>query len=260
MFSQLLDVFRLAANVDDKRPIFQDTERGKYIYVDRDAAYKPLLPELNRTISTVESLADVVLEESRRRENTTGNFMTVIFTELGGKFYPDDKKRLDEWKYERCPSQQWEFLIRHLGRDMKHLEFVRFLQGLRPSILNYAELMREFKKVTFDAKTAVTSQPIIENGQAGDQIVFTLETKSGHADTAMPGTVSLRLPFTRGGEKLYNLTIELDVALDENKQVKFRPVVPDMEAIIEDALQDEVEYFTSQVDERLPDLLVLLDY
>lgn len=259
MFEQLLSVFKLAANVDDKRPIRMDTFRGEYLYSDEKRSYAPLLPELKRGISTVESLVGAVLEEAKRRENTTGQFMTVIFTEKGGVFYPDDKARLDLWTYERCLSQQWEALLRGLNNDTTHLSFIRFLQGLRSSIVGYPDIIREFKKVQFDGKTAVTSQPIIENGAAGKQVSFTLETKNGVTQTEMPGTIPLTLPFTRGGTKLYNLVLELDVAL-QGDNVVFRPVVPEIESVTEQAIADEVNYFEGEVKGMLPELLVLLDY
>lgn len=256
---ELLDVFKRAAGVDDKRPIMHDTERGVHMYSDANREYNLLIPELKRGVSTVESFAQVVKEESRRRDNSAGDFMTAVFTQKGGVFYPDDKKRLDQWTYERTLSQQWEYLLQRLGRDMKHLEFVRFLQGLRPSVQDYSLLMRDYKKVTFDGKTRVSSQPVIENGQGGSQVSFVLETKNGTTEEAMPGAFVLELPFTKGGAKTYQLTIELDVALDENQQVKFRPVCPDLEAVTEEAISDEVAYFKEHVAE-MSELLVLLDY
>jgi hypothetical protein len=258
MINEILDTFKKAAGFDDKRPILLDTTRGEYIYHDDARQYKPLLPEFKRGVSTVESLAVAVLEEARRRENATGNFMTVLFNERGGVFYVDDKARLDQWTYERCLSQQWTTLKQHLGRDMKHLEFVRFLQTMRSSIQDYTVISREFKKVTFDGNNSVTSQPIIEDGQAGTQVSFTLNTKNGDTQNYLPGEIKLQMPFTRGGTKLYDLTIELDVALKDNK-VLFCPVVPDIESITEQAISDEVNYFEEQV-KSLTELLVLLDY
>lgn len=256
---ELLKVFKLAADVDDKRPVELETQRGTYLYNDGKKEYSPLLPELNRGISNVESLAGAVIEECVRRNNPTGNFMTVIFTEKGGAFYPDDERRLDRWTYERCLSQQWKFLLENLNKEMKHLDFIRFVQGLRPSVINYQALIREFKKVTFDGRTSVTSQPIIEDGQGGSQVSFTLETKNGHTQTAMPGDIAIELPFTRGSDKKYSLIIELDVALNEMDQVRFRPVCPELEVVTEQAIADEVAFFKEQVKEK-SDLLVLLDY
>lgn len=260
---ELLSVFKQAAGfpeTDHKRPISLETIRGEHIYSDAKQEYKLLIPELERGISSVESLAMAVLEEATRRENETGKFMTVIFTDRGGRFYPDDKRRLDKWEYERCLSQQWKHLTQYLGRDMKHLDFVRFLQGLRPSVTDYISLMREYKKVTFDGKTSVTSQPIIEDGKGGSQVAFTLETKNGQTQAAMPGEIKIDLPYTRGSLHTYELTIELDVYLDDNNQVKFRPVCPDIEAVVEQAIADELEFFKEQTFEKLPELLVLLDY
>lgn len=257
--ADLLGIFQKAAGVDPKRPIFQESERGNLLYSDCSQSYALLMPELKRGVSTVESLADVVLEESRRRGNPTGNFMTVMFNEKGGVFYPDDAKRLDLWTYERRLSQQWEFLIKNLGRDMKHLDFIRFLQGLRPSMVDYLAISREFKKVTFDGKTSVTSQPIVENGQAGEQIAFTLDTKNGETSTAMPAGFKLNLQYARGSSIFYTLEIELDVYLDESKQPRFRPVCPDLEAVIEEAITDELNLFKERVSEK-DELLTLLDY
>ncbi len=258
MLDELLDVFRMASGQDKRRPISLKTIRGEYLYSDIAAEYKPLLPELKRGISTVESLAAVVKEETKRRDNALGSYMTVIFTEKGGVFYPDDKARLDLWTYERCLSQQWQTLLKGLNTETSHLSFIRWLQGLRSSIVGYPDIIREFKKVTFDGKNSVTSQPIIESGAAGKQVSFTLETKNGVTQTEMPASIPLVLPFTRGGTALYSLTIELDVALQDDRVV-FRPVVPELESVTEKAIADEVNYFEQELDE-VTDLLVLLDY
>lgn len=255
----LIDVFKKAAKIDHKRPIVQDTNRGELLYNDSQGCYNALIPEFKRSLSTVDSLVMAVEEECKRRENQTGNFMTVVFDVDGGIFYPDDKKRLDRWNYARCLSQQWEHLTEHLNQDMRHLDFIRFLQGLRPSILDYPSIMKEFKKVTFDARTSVTSQPIIEDGQAGSQVSFILDTKNGKTQTQMPAAIMVHLPFVRGSATNYDLTIELDVALDRNEQVVFRPVCPEIETVTEQAINDEFQVFKNSTQD-LKDLLVLLDY
>lgn len=236
-----------------------ETLRGVYLYNDDEKRYRPLIPQLDRNISNIESLGAVIHEEVKRRGNSSGNFMTVILTEQGGIFYPDDQLRLDQWKFQRCLSQQWSYLVKNIDRELDHLSFLRVLQGLRPSIQNYATLMREFKKVTFDGKTTVTSQPIIENGNAGAEVSFTLETKNGQTQTAMPGEFELVMPFVKAGLKSYTFKLELDVSLDSNNKVCFRLVFPEREIIVETALNDELEYLTKET-ENLEDLLILLDY
>lgn len=256
---ELLNVFKLAAGVDPKRPTLIWTTRGEYLYNDQSESYLPLLPEFKRGISTVESLIAAVKEECRRRQNLTGDFMTVTFNQSGAMFYADDKARQDTWKYERQLSQQWAFLLQNINKEFTHLAFLRFLQGLRPSISNYIDLSREYKKVRFDGTTSIKSNPILENGSLGLQIGFNLETKNGSTNTKMPAEFIVTMPFTKGEGFSYALNIELDVSLDEDKNIRFKPNCPDLEIITEQALKDEVSFFKEKVAE-LKDLLILLDY
>ena len=259
VIDSLLSVFKQAAGVDNKRPIITDTDRGPYLYDDGERKYGRLIPEYSRSLSNVESLATAVLEEASRRNIDNGQFMTVIFTENGGTFYPDDKKRLDKWVFERCLSQQWLHLTKGLNRPMSHKDFLRWMQGLRPSLAEgYPLLMREYRKVTFDHNTSVASQPILENGKAGALVNITLTTKSGDQDMTMPGGFDIVTSFAKAGEQQYVVPVELDVALNEGR-IEFMPVCPTLESIKDKAIQDEVGFFR-EATAKLPELLILVDY
>lgn len=277
IFDELLNVFNKAAGEfepDRKRAVTLDTVRGEYLYSDKDSQYHPLVPAMKRGLSTVESLATAVLEEARRVESPQGDFMTVIFTEKGGMFYPNDKARVDEWSFDRTHSQQWQHLMAWINRPLKHKDFIRVLQGLRPSIKNhldtpddasgltaYAALMRIYRSVSFDSNTKVTSQPMITAGKTGGSVNFTMTTKAGgEQEVDLPTEIPLVMPFVKGSETLYQFTVEVDAALDEDtSQPVFMLVFPDRENIVDQAISDEVAYFKRET-EKLPNLLVLLDY
>lgn len=259
MFEQLLKVFEKAAGVDFNRSILLDTTRGQYIYSDSEQEYSPLLPAEKRSVCNVASFGGAVLEEAKRRENPTGAFMTVIFGEEGGVFYPDDRQRLDLWYFKRRLSQQWQALTGIINKNHDHRSFLRALQGVRPSIQNYPGIIREFRKVTFDNKTSVTSQPILEAGHAGVDISFTLDTKNGQTQTVMPGSIPMAMPFSAASSKMYSFNLELDVTLNSGNEPCFQLIFPEREIIIEQAISDEVKCFQDHV-ENLSDILVLQNY
>jgi hypothetical protein len=250
------------------RPEILTTSRGPHIYSDRQQEYMLLFPPFERTVSNVESFAAAVIEESRRRENPTGKFMTAIFNEEGGVFYPDDEKRIDKWLYKRCHSQQWRWLMQYINKPLKHIDFLRALQGLRPSINAYPEIIREYRKVKFDSSTVVSGQPMLEKGESGGSIVVTLKTKSGDQEQDMPSSFVVIMPYAKASETDYEFQLEVDACLNENNEMRFTLLFPDMETIIEQALADEVDYFRNQVmpegnekkqQLQLPEKIVALD-
>jgi hypothetical protein len=259
VISELVEFLTGAAKVDHKREISIETKRGTYLYNDGEKHYSRLIPEYKRKLSNVESLAVVVTEEAKRRNIDNGQFMTVIFTESGGVFFPDDERRLDEWHFDRCLSQQWEYLAKHLNRPMFHKQFLRFMQGLRPSLgYHYSTLMRDYRKVTFDNNTSVKSQPILESGTAGVLVNMTLSTRAGDQEIEMPGGFEINLQFAKAGEKIYTLPVELDVALEDGKP-EFMLVCPTLDSVRDQAIQDEVAFFR-EATANLPELLILVDY
>lgn len=243
----------------DTRRVLLETELGTYIYNDGDKEYKRLKSPQSRTISNIDSFTKVVLEEARRLNNPTGDFMTVIFTEKGAKFYTDDKLRGDTWAYERSLSQQWSWLLDSINKPMTHLELLRRIQGLKPSITDYRNLFNQFKRVSITNNTVVTSQPILEDGRTNAELVFNMEAKAGSGETQahMPGELLLTMPYTKGFDKQYEFTIELDGHTDEQSKIRFRLVFPERELVEEAAIADELTYFQEKTS-ALPNLLTVL--
>jgi hypothetical protein len=255
----LLDLIKEVFHLQRKTLI--ETNRGEYIYNDNAECYQPLFPPFKRTISTVESLAEAVVEEARRRINETGDQMTLLIEEDGGHFYPDDVINRDEWVYQRKMSLPYKILVDQLGRDLKHIEFIRVLQKLRPIITDYPELSRLYRQVTFDGNTKVTSQPVITNGQAGASVEFTLAPKNGaDVSVALPATFEIKLPMVKGSAIIYSTFIDIEMYLNDNNEPRFRLVWADKETVFDQMLEDERLYLTDRLSKPLPELCILLSY
>jgi len=144
---------------------------------------------------------------------------------------------------------------------MRHRDFVRTLQRLRPSIIDYHEIFNKFRAVTFTNSTRVTSQPIITGGKAGGNINFNLETKSGEGEIniELPAGFEVNMPIVRAGEHEYRFPIEIDCALTEQNEVMFKPIFADKENVLDQMIHDEVKWFKEQVS-KLSDILILMDF
>ena len=246
------------------RETLLDTDRGKMIYNDNHESYDRLYPFMHRDLSNVESLIKVVVEEARRRENDDGEMMTVIFTALGGKFYVDDKENGDTWNYNRTLSQQWEAINRLIDKPMSHIEFIRGLQKIYPSMVDYDVVAPMFRKVSFGGKTKVVSQPIVEAGKAGRDISFDLDVEGhGQYSEHLPGELRIELQYAKASSMTYPSNLYIDMALEDkeyNPKPIFTLVWPEKEIIEERALHDEFLEFQNRLSEKLPNLLAVLDY
>lgn len=248
-----------------QRPFNIALEGKDYLYNDHEERYEIVHKSQYRSISNVESFAQVVLEEARRLENLAGDNMTVIFTLEGAKFYSNDKKSgtQDKWDFKRCLAQQWDLACRATDNPpMKHLDLLRYIQKLRPSIgESYKDLFNDFKSVSFAGKTIATSQPLLEGGKSNATLSFNLQadSNSGETHVSLPGVIPLTLQYARAGDVFYQTSLEVDGALDSEDKIKFRLIWPEKEIIIERALKDEVEYFKEQT-KNMSKLLTVLSY
>lgn len=245
------------------RPAQIDTLRGKMIYSDREEQYNFLIPPINRKVSNLESLFKAILEETRRRIKPTGDNMTVIFDRDGATFYPDDDTRLDSWNYRRSFSEQWEKLMSGTNRQVDHVSLLRILQSLKPSIVGYADIFRDFRKVQVSAGETISSAPILEDGQAGTTISFTSTAASGNASktSKLPAEITFKMPLIKGDTKQYEMTVDVDAAISsENKEnkIKFSLLFFEKDLILEQLIQDEIEAFKAQV-KSLSNLLILFN-
>lgn len=251
------------------KPELLQTASGTYIYspFKGDLQLLPPVPQKppveSRSVSTIESLVAVALEELARADNNTGRGMTVIFDLKGATLFINDESQHLQWRYQRCLSQQWEWLINYADKTMTHRQFVRAIQGLKPSITNYSDIFRAIRRVNVSDSAELVSAPIIEEGSLGESLSFNLKVEGGGSTkAAIPTEIPLEMTFARGGEKRYSFNIGLDIERVKHDAyftagfvLNFleKPVIEDL------AIADEVAFFTEQTKEK-PDILKVLDY
>jgi hypothetical protein len=268
-----------------------------YIYNDNAKAYERaesilVRPPMTGAVSNVESFLAHVREETLRRAlvNATvstsvksetsaksdlsprhdGSFMTVVFSESGAKFSPDDREQVDFFSYRRALSPQWQRLIESLNKPLDHKTFIRTLQALRPSIDAYDELMRHFRKLSFSDKTSIASEPMLDAGRNANEYKVEIELRSNAATggttsaTTLPSSFDVTLQYARGSEKAYTTIVEIDLAAvmipnSDRKALRFTLIAPDLANVVEQAVDDEVKFFRDETAD-IPRLLILADY
>lgn len=248
-----------------KRETVIKTELGSMLWHEPDRVYKTIINKLDRKICCVESLAAAVIEEGVRRNNEVGDHMTVIFNRSGAEFHPDDKIRRDQWTYKRVDSQQYEALKALLSGSKNHVNSLRRIQALRPSIDGADALLRQMRKVQITTGTKVVSAPLCreDDTNTGGSIEWTTAAEGGPTTkTKIPAGFQVKLPIVRGSEKLYTFDVEIEAFLggDEKNTVAFSFTAPELDQIIDQAVADEFAWFKAQTMTKMPRLLVLLDY
>lgn len=252
------------------RPATIQDEHRRFIYNDADGCYQ-LIERVVRQqgeVANVECLVDLVLEEARRRENPTGEWMTVTFREGGAFFSPDDRERLDGYIYIRTLSPEWATIRGALGKPMKHVEFLRLLQSLRSVLVNAGTVIRAFRAVDVSRVARIASSPTLQEGKASVGLAVDLLVKmTGGGETTarqeLPEAISFVLPYARGGDKRFEVNAEvfIEVAREGEKEtLHFGFLVPDICAVERDAREAEVEDFRAATQELLPRLLVLENF
>jgi hypothetical protein len=239
-----------------------------FLYDDGKSAYARLqrIVKQNGHVSNIESFTALVLEEFTRRGSVDGEFGTVTFSTKGATFSPDDRERRDAFLYTRTLSEQWKALASFGVTMAPHAVFVRTLQLLRPSIgEEYARIIRDFRKVQFDARTKVISAPVLTDGKAGSELSIDLELSAGrYQTTALPSELVLTMPYAQGSTKTYGFTVEVDASLREEGEKKtflLGLIFPDRQNVEDQAIADEVQAFRGACEEGgLSRLLILEDY
>jgi hypothetical protein len=187
----------------------------------------------------------------------------------GASFSPDDRVRIDHFSYERALSPQWEALVAVLGKPLEHKQFVQALQLLRPSITDYPDIIRQFKKVSFTDRTNIVSEPTLTLGQNENLYKVDVNvsgggaTDSGQRSTSLPSEFEIVLQYARGSSMKYRMVVELDlttISKGDRKELRFTLVAPDLPNVVEQAIEDEVIYFRQRTAGELPRLLTLVDY
>lgn len=263
----------------ERRHFFYDDGEKKYLLASKTT----IRPPQKGAVSNVESFLALVREETLRRAPVAdvdpkskevprhdGSFMTVVFNESGARFSPDDRVQVDAFTYERALSPQWARLMESLNKAGDHKTFIRTLQALRPSIANYEDLMRHFRKLSFSDRTSIASEPLLEAGRNANEYKVEIELRSGAAagnttsTTALPSSFDVTMQYARGSEKRYTTTVEIDLSAvmiqnSDRKALRFTLIAPDLANVVEQAVDDEVSKFR-ELTADIPRLLVLQDY
>lgn len=262
MLQPLFDLFRTAL-----RPTEIDTLKGKMLYSDAHKEYELLYPEIKRSVSNIESFVKLVLVENERRHGKKEKFghnMTVAFTQNGGYFYPDEETRLDYYEYKRQYSQSFQAIETIKDRWITHGFFLEFIQKLSPFMAGANETYKLFSKVDCRKNAKVISQPLVdENAKREESYTFIQEffvndvTKKDQV--SIPTKLELDIPLVKASNKTYPFTLNINLKLNEG-QLMYMLTFPGMEILIEQMIQDEMEYFIEKTQEVLPKLPVLFDY
>ncbi len=246
---------------DKARPTFEESGKGTLLYSPSEGQYKPLIERKRYYVSTIEAFIDLAKEEARRTENATGHLMTASFTLDGGLLRLDDPKLEVTHIYERKPSHGFEALKGFIDsgrRGVTHKEFIKLLQGLKPWIFNSSEILNAYRKVTFEGKNRVISQPIVEAGKAGKEIGFTLEVGQGAIEMTLPQSFQIGVPFAMGSANSIEVQCLIDMAL-EGSDPRFYVHAPSLQHEVEQAILKEKQQFTDNTDE-LPLILKLASF
>lgn len=247
--------------------------RDVYVYSPKEREYEHMafIPRDEAiTVSEIDSLVKLVKLEGREQG------AVVVFDATGATFLPgcesqfrdtegdedaEDRGRVaTKHRFVRRHSPQWSTLAAALkaGTTMTHLQFLRVLQSLRPSIVNYAAIYSAYQRISLEAGAKATSAPIVMLGDSGATLALTVEVKSGKAEVKLPSEFAVEIPLTRFGAK-QSFTVEVDAQVkQENGALLFGLIAPEMALAEEAAIVGEVESFRELVKGNAVTVLVNL--
>lgn len=247
-----------------RRPDILDVKDG----TDRpwllDAAanvYEPkeCFPSLILNVSNIDSFCDMVLGIGGPDDGSI-----VVVTKGGGLYLPfggvPDRStgRRYDLKYLRSYSVAWTKFYGALGQPMEQVTFVRLLQALRLNIADYGPLVMAFRKVSFDERTEIISNPFLDSDGAKRSLSFELRAKTTGADygTSLPAGFSITVPVTKDS---YTLDVEIDVVLSPQKKPLFSIHAPDADRVLEEVRKAEVATLKTRAAEKGWAGLILLN-
>ena len=239
------------------------SENGTNVYLysanNREYALKSFVPrDVPVTVSEIESLIGLVAMEAFAAG------AAVIFDASGATFLPgwsteersdgveDTGRVATQHQYVRRRSPQWRTLeaALNVGTKMTHLQFLRTLQSLRPSIEGYSAVYSAYQRISLEAGVKATSAPQVMHGDAGSTLNFTVDVKSGKADVKLPAEFIVNIPLTRFGE-VQHFAVEVDAEVKQDGgAILFGLIAPEMQLAEEAAVANEVERFRALVAER----------
>lgn len=232
-----------------------------FVYSDSEQNYQmhTSIPS-SKVVRSVKAFANVISEELKRRENPSGFKATVSINLNGGYFVPDDDFGGDCIKFDRLNSQQWNLVKSSINRDMTHKDFLMFLQALKPSIDNFAEIYRSYATLRMVGKTEIVSNPIFTEDGQGSSYSCRYKLEDGtDGEEKYPSGFLADVQFAKAGDKYYSIPLDLLFYRDEDNELMISVLCPTFENIEEQAIIDEADYIKEKT-ETYSDLLVLSDF
>ncbi len=262
------EIKEILQNVKAQRPVKDEaTIYGNYTTMTKEAFYddkeqRYIVRDNLKTceeVSTVQSFSDFIKEELKRRDKATGKLATAVIDKLGGDFTADDDFQVGRCEFRRSLSQQWIMFKDSLGKTFDHESFLRFLQALSPSIVDFKELYPDFLDIRVIGRAETVSKPFFVNGEQENGIKLKFKMRGGEDESiVLPDTFKVRLPYAKGNyDKLYE--IDVNLVYDNRCGVNILVQAPTFEMVEEQALLDEVTFLKEEL-KQYPDLLVLFNF
>ncbi|MCD7740345.1 MAG: hypothetical protein LUH11_03245 [Candidatus Gastranaerophilales bacterium] len=233
-----------------KEAVYNDSEK-KYITANDLKSCE--------NVSTVESFANFIKEELKRRNKETGKLATAVIDSDGGHFTADDDFQKGNCKFTRSLSEQWLTFKKSIGNSYNHEEFLRLMQKLSPSIVNFKEIYPTFLDIRIIGRAEAISKPFYVDGEAEAGVKIKFKMRGGEdEDIIIPETFKVALPYAKGNyEKLYN--VDVNLVYDNRSGLNILIQAPTFEQVEEQALMDEVEFLKQELS-KYPDILVLFNF
>jgi hypothetical protein len=265
MIAEAID--KLLEETTARRPAKIEENGRLWFFNDVERKYEEIPLEYVRrhTVSNMESFIALVKEEGHRLRDRSPRGV-VTLTKTGGLFVPEDTGNGKiRHTYARALDPFWQIVAGNIGKPMPHGQFVRFLTSLAPVIENYPTVARHFRKVFFDERLNVTSQPMLDaDGKGGNSFSVEFIARGGTqtASTALPAGFLLKLPYARGSYHKYDVFLELDLTLrkdNDKNHLMFSYYCPSLSASEVEAQGDEERMCVGEL-KALDNILVLTNY
>lgn len=264
----LNEIKKILTNIQEQRPTKENvTIHGNYtdktveaLYNDAAQRYETRDPLKScENVSTVGSFADFIKEELKRRGRETGKLATAVIDSSGGRFTADDDFQRGNCKFTRSLSEQWLAFRECIGRSYNHEEFLRLMQKLSPSIVNFEDLYPTFLDIRVIGRSESVSKPFYVNGETESGVKIKFKMHGGEdEDIILPDYFTIRLPYAKGNyDKFYDVDVQL--VYDNRCGINILIQAPKFEQAEEKALLDEVTYLKEELS-KYPDLLVLFNF
>lgn len=262
------EIKKILSNVQQQRPIKETvTIHGNYtdktveaIYSDADRRYIVREPLKScEEVSTVESFANFIKEELKRRDRESGKLATAVIDSKGGKFTADDDFQRGNCTFRRSLSEQWITFRDCIGKSYNHEEFLRLMQKLSPSIVDFENLYPTLLDIRVIGRAETVSKPFYVKGETESGIRIKFKMQGGEDENiVMPESFKVRLPYAKGN---YSKYYEVDVQLvyDNRCGINILVQAPQFEQAEEKALLDEVDFLKEELS-KYSDLLVLFNF